>query len=100
MEFAICQTLFTLTTPQTHVRLTYHLWLRDVTPVNERLDRIGNRRLVEVLGIECRDSADIAVIQFIEAASLDNRDGHIGVFRQPFGDSQTSGASANDLSRQ
>ena len=100
VESAICQTLISSASLGQYTWITYRLWLGDVPPINEWLNGVGNRRLIEVLGIKGRNLAMIAVGQFVEASRLDNGHSHAGVFRQSGRDRQPSSSSANDLLRQ
>lgn len=72
MKFAVCQAC---------------LGLCNITPVDEWLDGIRNGRLVEVLGVESGDLADVAIVQFIKASSFDDGDGYRGIFGQTLGNS-------------
>ncbi len=79
------------------LRVTDHLGLCDISPINKWLDGVCNGRLVEVLCVKGGDRADVAVVDLIKAAGLDDGHGHRGILRQSFSDGQASGPSANNL---
>ena len=60
--------------------IAYSLRLSNISPVYERLYGVGYGRLIEILRIECWDLADVAVVQFVEAAGFNDGHSHIRIF--------------------
>ena len=52
-----------------------------ITPIDQGLDILRIRCLVEILVVECRYLADVAIVQFIKAAGFNDSDSQGRIFR-------------------
>lgn len=65
----------------TPLKVTDSLGLCNISPINEWLYSVGNRRLVKVLRVKGRNRAEVAIVQLIEVSSLDNGHRYRGILR-------------------
>lgn len=77
--------------------ITNHLGLCDICPVDEGLNGLRSDRLVEILYVKGGNLADVAVIQLIEASSLNDGHRYCSILGQSLGDGQAGSASTDNL---